>query len=362
MPCYHPLKGFPIGFTEAGKVKYKICSYDVDHLEKTRSGAYVAMAQPNPYVPRMDIVDSFVTIPCGQCIGCRLEYSRQWANRLMLEALYHDYAWFVTLTYNDEHVPFSYYDDPDTGEALGALSLRKKDMQLWMKRLRKRFSDQKIRFYLSGEYGDQTFRPHYHAIVFGLELNDLVPAGRSPHGYQYYFSQSLQDTWSYMEDIPPDLRGDNTPLREYVPIGIIKVGKVTWETCAYTARYVMKKLKGKDAEFYERLNIEPEFVLMSRKPGLARQYYDDHPEVMKSEYISICTDKGGKKFRPPRYFDRLFDIDHSDELAEIKAVRKRMAEEAQKLKMEKTNLSYLEMLEVEERNKAAKLKCLKRRL
>lgn len=351
MPCYHPMKGFPIGLTDAGKTKYKICSYNVDHVERMVNGDFQCVSTPALSSRAVFAIRDFVTIPCGQCLGCRLDYSRQWANRCMLELQYHESAYFVTLTYNDEHVPISYYDDPETGEVFTALTLRKRDIQLWMKRLRKRFKEQKIRFFLCGEYGSTTFRPHYHAILFGLKLDDLVLSGKSPQGFSYYRSPSLEATWSVK-----DLRGDNSPL------GFVGVAAVTWEACAYTARYVMKKLKGKEAEYYDLLNIEPDFVLMSRKPGLGRQYYDDHPEVMKSEYIFISTDKGGKKFRPPRYFDRLFDIDHPDELAEIKAVRKRMAEEAQRLKLERTNLSYLEMLEVEERNKAAKIKCLKRTL
>lgn len=348
MACYHPLKGFPIGKTAAGKTNYKITGYGADHVE-LQNGSWVPVHTPLRSGCAEAVVRSFIEIPCGQCLGCRLEYSRQWANRCMLELQYHDSAYFVTLTYNDAHVPKSYYGDPDTGEALTSLTLLKKDFQDFMKRLRKAHPDDKIRYFMSGEYGDQRARPHYHAILFGLHLNDLKFYKRGFDGFTYYNSEALSRAWSVKDD-------DG----EYRPLGYAVVAQVTWETCAYTARYVMKKLNGAEAQFYIDHNIEREFTLMSRKPGIAAQYYQDHPDIYECEYINISTDKGGRKFRPPRYYDRLFDVENPDEMAEIKAARKRMAEDAKKVKLSKTNLSYLEMLAVEERNLKERIKSLKR--
>ena len=104
----------------------------------------------------------------------------------MLELQYHDSAYFVTLTYDDFHIPKAYYPDPETGEVHTSYTLCKRDFQLWMKRLRKKFSDDKIRFFACGEYGGQTKRPHYHAIVFGLHLNDLVKYKTVKEGDSYY--------------------------------------------------------------------------------------------------------------------------------------------------------------------------------
>ena len=126
-----------------------------------------AWSKPNPFKPGKSIIRftlpennlldyEEIKLPCGQCIGCRLDRSRQWANRCMLELQYHDSAFFVTLTYDDFHVPKSYYADPETGEAYTSLTLCKRDFQLWMKRLRKKFSEDKIRFFACGEYGGQT--------------------------------------------------------------------------------------------------------------------------------------------------------------------------------------------------------------
>lgn len=337
MACYHPLKGFAVGDTAAGKVAYKITSYAVDHVELV-SGNWIPVQYPERGSLAEAVVRSYIEIPCGKCIGCRLEYSRQWANRCMLELQYHDSAYFVTLTYDDDHVPISYYPDPETGEAQKCHTLCKRDFQLWMKRLRKAFPGDRIRFFAAGEYGSDTFRPHYHAIVFGLHLDDLT-VYKQQRGYTYYNSASLQRTW---------------------PNGYVVVGKVTWETCAYTARYVMKKAQGILAEEYEILNIEPEFSLMSRKPGIARQYFDDHPDLYDYEFINVSTADGGRKFRPPRYYDKLFDIVDHDRMTEIKEVRKLKAIANTALRMEKTSLSYLEQLEVDEAAASDRLKKLRR--
>lgn len=334
MPCYHPLKAFVLGEKD-GKRLLKVTCYEVDHLERSGEGFSCCT---HPAYGRPGDVTEFIEIPCGKCSGCRLQRSREWANRCMLELEYHKSSYFVTLTYDDAHVPIHYYSDPETGEALPSMSLVKRDYQLFMKRLRKKFGEG-IRFFAAGEYGSQTFRPHYHAILFGLELNDLVPYKRSAQNFQYYNSPSLQEVW---------------------PNGFAVVAPVTWETCAYTARYVMKKLTGPEAEFYENFNIVPEFSLMSRKPGIARQYYEDHPDLYEHEFINISTEKGGRKFRPPKYYDKLFDVDCPEESAKLKAVRQKMAAEAQKAKLQKTTLPYLDQLAVEERANLARIKSLKR--
>lgn len=361
MPCYHPLKGFEIGLTDSGKKKMKVVSYDVAMVYQMLPDGPWYCSGTSDRVSAFRVVSRFTELGCGQCVGCRLDRSRQWANRCLLELEYHDSAYFVTLTYNDDHVPRSYYGDPESGEAQPSLSLAKRDFQLFMKRLRKAFPDDKIRFFACGEYGPSTMRPHYHAILFGLHLHDLVPFSRSEQGFTYYISQSLQDVWS-VRDIPPGSSVNQWSVTPLAPIGHILVADVTWETCAYTARYVMKKLNGPEAQFYSDFNIEPPFSLMSRKPGIARQWYDDHPDLYDFEYINVKTPTGGRKFRPPKYFDKLYDLDHPDESAEIKAIRQKMAEEAKKAKLSQTSVSYLELLQIEENAKLDSIKKLKREL
>lgn len=377
MSCYHPLKAWPIGKTASGKTDYKITSYNVHHLEQ-RNGVWTPICEDflSPYRDRS--VMEFVEIPCGKCTGCRLEYSRQWANRCMLELEYHKSAYFVTLTYNNEHVPISYYADPETGEAFPSMTLRKRDFQLFMKRLRKRCEDGQrdvicsdspiggcgsgIRFFAAGEYGSQTYRPHYHAILFGLRLSDLVPYKRS-RGFTYYTSESLQRCWSVLSSSGSNLGEYTSPKsQQYEPLGYVVVAPVTWETCAYTARYVMKKLKGPEAEFYDKFALEPPFTLMSRKPGIAHQWFVDHPDCFDYDFINLRTDKGGRKIKPPKYYDHLFDLEYPEKFAEMKETRKRMAEQAKKIKLSKTSLNYLDYLQVEEDALSDRIKALKREL
>ncbi len=297
MPCYHPLKAFVLGEID-GKKQLKITSYEVDHLEwNNKFYKWIPSRNPESLVSEEFTCRNTLDLPCGKCSGCRLQKSREWANRCMLELQYHKSSYFVTLTYDEEHVPYHLYDDPSTGEVFTSLSLESRDWTLFMKRLRKKFGEG-IRFFAAGEYGSETMRPHYHAIIFGLELDDLVPYKKSMQNFQYFNSLSLEKVWGN---------------------GFVVVAPVTWETCAYTARYVMKKLYGAEAEFYDKFNLEPEFTRMSRKPGIGRQYYDDHPDLYEHEFINISTEKGGRKFRPPKYYDRLFDVDCPEESAKLKS-------------------------------------------
>lgn len=325
MACYHPMYGLRTGDkTKNGKDVIKIVGHTL----------------PQGWPP-----DKVVQIPCGKCIGCRLEYSRQWANRCMLELQYHDSAYFCTFTYDDEHVPVSYHTAEDTGEAFPGMTLRKRDMQLLLKRIRKRFSDDKIRFYGAGEYGSHTFRPHYHIILFGLHLNDLEVYKQSRLGDTYYISPSLSKCWC-------DRDGN--------PLGYVVVAPVTWETCAYVARYTSKKWTVNDGEVFQSLGLEEPFVLMSRRPGIGRQYYEDHPEMFQYAYINVSTDDGGRKFPPPKYYETLLERDDPELFAQRKLERKISAVKAEKVADRHSQLDKYDRLALAERVKAGQIKSLRR--
>lgn len=350
MACYHPLKGFKIGVHEkTGKNNYKIVPYETDHLEQFADGNWYPMGDKfvSAYARNWTNSHDFIQIPCGQCIGCRLDYSRQWANRCLMELEYHDEAWFLTLTYDDDHVPWSECIHPTTGEIVQYQTLKKKDFQDFMKRLRKNYETKypdapKLRFYACGEYGSRTFRPHFHAIIYGLHLDDLVFYSVNAQGDRLYNSKFISDCWH-----------NN---------GYAVIGQVTWESCAYVARYVMKKAKGEQAELFKFCNINQEFTLMSRRPGIARQWFDDHPDMYEYDLISLKTPKGGKLIKPPRYFDRLYDIDYPSDMARIKEIRKSFALQETLEKLKQTSYNYLEMLQAEENNKEASIRSLQRRL
>lgn len=319
MPCYKPNLAYVYGTTANGKQAIK----------------FIGKGTNVP--PGMTKI---ISVPCGQCLGCRLDYSREWANRMQLELTYHSSSYFVTLTYDPSHVPISYHcSNKLTGEALEMPTLSKRDVQLFMKRLRKS-TGQSIRYYISGEYGDKTYRPHYHAILFGLSLDDLQFFKRSGQGFDYYLSPKLQKIWGK---------------------GQILITQVTWDTCAYTARYMLKKLKGEGAQYYDEVNITPPFSVMSRRPGIGSQYFIDNPDIYKYDYINIPTLSGGERIYPPRFYDRLYDSINPDHLAALKAVRRFKAENKLQFKLSRTSLDEFQLLAAEETAACDKTRILNER-
>lgn len=343
--CTRPLKGFQNGLTENGKKNLIITSYDVDHIEIIND--HVWHCKDPLIMSKATAIIEWIEIPCGQCVECRLQRSRRWADRCMLEMQYHKQSWFVTLTYDNDHLPLNECINEETGEYNENATLVKKDLQDFMKRLRRAYEyqghDNKLRFFACGEYGSKTFRPHYHIIVFGLELDpdDLTFYKRNLQGDIIYNSNLISKCWKK---------------------GFSVVGDVTWQSCAYVARYIMKKHLGKESEFYDNYNIVPEFINMSRKPGIARQYYDDHKdELFNDDFVTVPTHQGSVKVYPPPYFEKLFEIDFpDDDVCERKEKRKQAAIDSKELQLEKIDMDYLEYLKVKEYNIDSKLKALKR--
>lgn len=204
---------------------------------KTRDGLSVWYRLKNPDAPPHE----GLPFPCGDCLACRINKRRAWTLRLLLEFYEQgEKASFVTLTYADQNFPFS-----ETGNPV----LCKRDLQLWIKRIRKKYG-QGIRYYAAGEYGSKTRRPHYHIILFGLSPDELDPdwfyfGGKSgPFRPNYCRSSPLYESWQH---------------------GIVHIGEVTPHSIQYVAGYVTKKLTKKERE---NLGVSPEFALMSRRPGL----------------------------------------------------------------------------------------------
>lgn len=234
-----------------------------------------------------------IRLPCGQCVGCRLEKSRQWAMRCMHERRLHKDNVFVTLTYDNDHLP-------------PGGTLVKRDLQLFMKRLRKLKAPQKVRFYGCGEYGDVNKRPHYHVILFGCVFSDARSYGANRRNEKYFTSKELGSIWTFGNHI---------------------LGDVTFESCAYVARYLMKKVTGdaarchyevvtRDGEIIERV---PEFTVMSRRPGIGLGWYSRYG---KETYALDSVLVNGRPVRPPRYYDSKFDLEDPVAMARLKRKRK----------------------------------------
>lgn len=337
--CKHPLKGFQIGINEkSGKPRYKITSYNAAYVWrfigsdvwKTQEMYYQNEKGERCFVidspslnPNIQIVRNFIEIPCGQCVECRLQYSKMWAQRIMLESLDHDNTWFITLTYNDDHLPENFSGNP---EFQNLYSLYPRDMTLFLKNLRS-CSGQKFRYYYCGEYGSKSGRPHYHLILFGFVFDDLQIYKRTEYG-DLYISPRFEEIWGK---------------------GFCTVARCTYETAAYTARYVMKKAKGNDRDLMIKYGLFPEFVRMSRRPGIARHYFDkNYASIYETDQIFISTFKGSKSFTPPRYFDKLYEALDPDSFSAIKEDRKLAAETIRRLKLAQTDLDYQDMLKAEE--------------
>lgn len=260
MPCYRPLRGYRSPFPNSnGKFGFV--------FDKT--GAAV--------------------IPCGKCIGCQLDRSRAWALRCVHEASLYERNCFVTLTFDDVHIP-----------RFGALE--KRTLQLFFKRLRKRFGS-KIRYFACGEYGTDFGRPHFHACIFNHNFTDRV-LWSNRNNNKLFTSVDLTDLW---------------------PFGFSSVGDLTFGSAAYVARYVVKKVYGSHTHYTrlvpetgELVSVPPEFVLMSRRPGLAKGWFD----LFKDDvYPSGFVVNQGQKYKPPRYYDQKLDLINPELYDEVKAKR-----------------------------------------
>lgn len=287
-----------------------------------------------------------IQIPCGKCIGCRLSYSRQWANRCLLEAQNWKDNQFITLTYATENLSFSKEKqvDIETGEIFNLPTLVPEDLTKFMKDLRRfykyHYNHENIRFYACGEYGEKYNRPHFHLIVFNLPIDDKEYLFTTNQKNNVYTSDTISKIWGK---------------------GLVSIGDVTWDSAAYVARYVMKKLKGRESENYKKMGIVPEFVRMSRKEGIAKAYYEQHKnEIYENDEIILSKKDKTEIIKPCSYYDKMFDIENHELMEKIKARRAEIAQEAMKLQLEKTSLNKEEYLEVKERNKMAQIKTLKR--
>lgn len=187
--------------------------------------------------------------------------------------------------------------------------------------------------------------------MFGLHLYDLVLFKKSNLGFNYYLSDFLQSVWS------------DPKTKE--PIGHVLVAPATWETCAYTARYVTKKANRDLSDFYKEHNIQPEFCTMSKRPAIAKNAFFEYIKDSNVCYanfssINIKTEKGGKKVQMPKYWDRLAEQIYPEIVAQKKLNRQMYAQEMNGFKLDHTDLSYLDQLEIEEHNLDARLKSLER--
>lgn len=284
-----------------------------------------------------------VTVPCGRCINCRLEKSRQWALRCEKESELYDSNCVVTLTYDDENLPEN-----------GSLNLA--DVQKFMKRLRKHYQGRNIRSYGCGEYGEQRARPHYHIILFNHDFEDKRPdldMQKLEPQHQYWTSEILDSLWD---------------------MGRTQIMPLNFETAAYVARYVMKKHSGPEATRVKLNSLgslvpvaHERSLAVSRRPGIGRDWYEKYKHTLCNSTIF----SRGRPMRPPTFFDRRMEIDDPEQYAKVKLQRKiEYQKTIEKLKFEYLNgnytnsakLGYRPRMRAELTCKEAQLMQLKRKL
>lgn len=285
MPCYHPLHGYySRGVNPTGK----------------RSIVFKLSRALSP---------ERVSVSCGKCIGCKLERSRQTAVRGTHEKQLHEDSSFVTLTYAPEFLP------PNG-------TLVKKHHQDFLKRVRKKYVRyaldpdtlkgwpiNPIRFLHCGEYGEEKRRPHYHSILFGLRFMDQQPYKRTAAGHLLCTSAELSALW---------------------PFGLATVGEATFESIAYVARYIVKKLDFYGEKAYEHLDLDtgelsflqPEYTTRSLKPAIGKEWLSRFKsDVYPSDEVVIR----GKIMKPPKYYDTVLEKQDPEVHAAIKERRKAAA-------------------------------------
>lgn len=264
------------------------------------------------------ILDSLQTIPCGQCMECRIKHSRELAQRALAESTLHEENYFITLTYDDEHLPVRPSISRQDLQPGVFGYLKRDDLDNFIKNLRRWVEyhhGEDFMVFPCGEYGSKTGRPHFHLLCFGLSLKkygqleylkNVTFQGKS---YTYLTSPIIQEKWGK---------------------GFITIGNVEWDSCAYVARYVTKKMIGKSNEDYERLCLESgvlpqprEFQGSPRRPGMGLRYYDKNKDKIY-EFDKVVL-PGGLVAKPCKYYDNKFDIDDPELLAAIKEKRKENA-------------------------------------
>lgn len=321
MPCYHPIAAVQPG-----------------------PGAPLQLYGPSATHGHLRPLNGRIEIPCNKCTGCYRRNSLEWAVRCMHEKQMHLYNSYITLTYDDKYLPEHY-------------SLQHRDFVLMMKSLRHQVARQnqnlllsppplrgaraggesalqrllsnylqdnindatgapqkavahllppEIRFYMAGEYGEKHGRPHYHALLFGVDFADKSYYGKTDAGEKIYRSETLEKIWKK---------------------GYSSIGQVTFNSAAYISRYIMKKRHDENKTDYEILDLETgeiykkkkEYNCMSRNGGIGKNWLEEYtPDVYTRDKVIT---KSGRELRPPRYYDKLYKRMDRAHLEHLKHVR-----------------------------------------
>lgn len=308
--------------TKEGKTAYRTEWLQRDFYDKIKNSKNWNWWNGNKY-------RRITPIPCGRCLDCQLNYARQWATDCMLEKKYwsDDQCWFITLTYSDEYLPTYEYKRED-GKNYKGISLRKKDYQDFLKRLRAHYHCS-CKYLLAGEYGSQTQRPHYHMIIFGLPLNTtkFKYIGKNNNGDALWTEPELEKIWGK---------------------GNIIIGQVTFKSISYVVRYTIKKWKNKDANLNKLYGRIDEFIAMSQ--GIGQRYYEDNKEKIIKQG-GVISELGSITL--PKRFLRKLEKEDSEKYLDLKRKSQKIAEQNETIKNQQTDMQTEERRQKEDylRNK-----------
>jgi len=278
MSCVHPISAWRNNYSDL----------------KTRKRAAPVFRKP----PQKSIDNGtvkFSPLPCGRCICCRIDYSRQWASRGVCELSLHDRASFITFTYNNDHLP-------------PGGTLVKRHYQDFLRALRKR--GYKFTYMVAGEYGKKLSRPHYHAIIFGEDFRRdsyRAPVAQS-EDYPLYCNDELTKIWGK---------------------GHVVCGDVTFASIQYVAKYITKKISGEGAKEHYGDKL-PEFMQPSLRNPIGSKWLDKYESDVypRDEFVFQ-----GKVMRPPKYFQRRYAKKNPEKALDLSVKREMVAEQRAELNL-----------------------------
>lgn len=262
------------------KRRFKEIGYSVN-IEHHRAYRYLAKSIRDQAAEKIfkEANYEILEVPCGYCIGCRLDYSKNWASRCVNESSKWQFNWFITLTYDDLYLVYSIKGHQPT--------IVPEHVDKFIKALRNYFKvnydHDGIRYLYCTEYGDQFMRPHVHLMLFNCPIPDLTPnfkdgdhifQKKDAYGVNMYFSQIIYNAWSK---------------------GFITIQDANFHTAAYVASYVVKAQKGENAKTYEVLGIKSPYLRMSNRPGIGYEYLKDNLDHLK-EFPMVFV---GRPHKPP---------------------------------------------------------------
>lgn len=307
-------------------------------LSKNPNEIRLALNEMNAYTRKHGKGYIYEIIPCGHCYACKLNKSSEWATRCVLETQNHEHSYWITLTYDEKHLPiYKYFTDgkgnyfENDGTWTG--SLEPEDVTRFLNTLRKYYERKGItgiKYYYAGEYGSVNGRPHYHMLLWGapLDLEQFHDFHIDDRNKLHWKSKEIENWWGK---------------------GIVDITEIEWSNAAYTARYTMKKLTdmSQSDTFYAEQGKLKEFVRMSRRPGIGMKYFNEHmKDIYKNDEIIMKTVKGNTgSIKPPTAWDKKFKELYPTEYFLIKQQRKKAAERSRKNQYFSTDYTDLDILQ-----------------